>query len=95
MVLVSIWSYIMKTKMKIEKCPCIECICLAICINRKEINCILLLKFLNKYNEKLYYPEWPNLLEHLRKILKGEWCVVGVNNLIYKVQKDRMVDSSW
>ncbi len=77
------------------KIPCEQCICLAICINKKEIRCTILLKVLNKANKILYHPAWSDFLQYMCTILRGSWCAVGTNNEYYKVQKGRKVDSSW
>ena len=76
------------------KCPCEECVLLAMCVSRTELKCSILLKFLNKSSAKLIYPEWPNLLDSMSKTLRGNWCVVGLDEDIYKVQKDRVAHNA-
>jgi hypothetical protein len=77
------------------KIPCEECISLAMCVHSQEIRCTTLLKFLNKVSTNSVYPEWPNLLEDMRTTLRGNWCTVGINNDIYKVEKDRIGRSAY
>jgi len=75
--------------------PCISCPVLAICVLKKEIKCKILLKFLQHYYETSRYPHWPQMLRTLRETLRGNWCVVGGNSSIYKVEKDRKLDASY
>jgi hypothetical protein len=74
-----------------DKLPCEDCILLPICSNKKNLNCKLLIKFLSKCMNKLNYPDWPNMLDLVRKTLNGNWCVVSINRHVTKVQKDRKI----
>lgn len=76
-------------------CPCEDCISLAICVNSIEIYCVDLIDFLNKASKELMYPEYPEALDCLRTTLRGNWCVVGINNNVYKVQKDRKLSDGF
>ncbi len=71
------------------KIPCEECISLAMCVAGKEIRCTILLRNLDKSYEKSKYPEWGNIIDHTRKVLRGNWCTVGINASLIKLQKDR------
>ena len=75
--------------------PCEECICLAICINKKELRCSILLKFLTTFYKNSVYPEWPNLLKDMCVTLRGDWCPVALNSDLYKIQKDRGSNDSF
>ena len=68
--------------------PCKDCLILPICTHKKVIKCSILLRFLNKAKLKLGQPYWGNMLDDMRKVLKGNWCAVGINNKYIKVEKD-------
>ena len=70
--------------------PCEECISLAMCINQKEIRCSILLDHLNNLKDNT---NWNTVSNTLNKTLRGNWCTVGMNNVIYLIEKDR-TDSS-
>lgn len=74
---------------KVSDLPCKGCPVLAICVGQKIINCTLLLDFLTKYQRIAKFPMWPHMLEAVRETLKGDWCVVGVNDRINYLEKDR------
>ncbi len=70
------------------KCPCEECICLAICMNREDLKCSLLLEYLNETYINSVYPASSEIICNVREILKGDWGFVGSNNVIYKVHRN-------
>jgi len=74
-----------------NKLPCINCILLSVCTNKKFLYCELLLSFLTMCQKKLKYPKWPNMLHLVRKTLGGNWCAVGIDHEIICVQKDRKI----
>lgn len=76
------------------KIPCVNCIILAICINQDTLRCNILLDFLDKYQNSSYQT-WTKILASIRNTLKGHWCVVGINDRITKVQKDRKESDSF
>lgn len=80
-------GYIMLYKM--SDLPCLKCPVLAICVTKKIINCSLLLDFLNKYQRVAKHPMWNRMLRLVRKTLRGDWCVVGINNQVTFLEKDR------
>ena len=78
-----------------KKCPCEECISLAICVSATKLRCPTLMEFLNAYYVTSKYPTWPELTEHLCKVLRGRWCTVAINDNVFMIQKDRVVDDSF
>ena len=71
------------------KCPCKECITLAICINKDEIQCPILFKYIDKCRlEYLTYPTWDGILKELRVALKGAWYPMAINDTTYAVKKN-------
>lgn len=74
--------------------PCMKCPVLAVCVGQRITDCSLLLDFLNKYQRIAKFPMWPNMLTNVRETLRGNWCVVGVNNRITYIEKDRLHQSS-
>jgi len=75
--------------LKLEDLPCLKCPVLALCIAQKNIKCSLVIDFLTKYQREAKYPMWPNMLSHIRETLRGNWCVVGLNDEIVFLEKDR------
>jgi hypothetical protein len=71
-----------------NKCPCKECITLAICINREELKCSLLLKYLNETYINSVYPMSSKILNNMSEILRGSWGLMGVNNSIHTVRRN-------
>ena len=69
--------------------PCLKCPVLAICVAKKMIECPLLLKFLTEYQRIARFPMWGDMLNHVRKTLRGNWCIVGYNGDIVFLEKDR------
>jgi len=50
------------------KCPCEQCICLAICVNREKIKCNDLLSYVNQeWSERYTY--WGETKEYLPKVI--------------------------
>jgi hypothetical protein len=76
---------------KMRDLPCLKCPVLAMCIAKKNIDCSLLIDFLTKYQRIARYPMWGYMLAHVRATLRGDWCVVGVNDRITHLEKDREI----
>lgn len=74
---------------KVDDLPCMGCPVLAICVTKKIINCEILLDFLTKYQRLARFPMWGQMLSHVRETLRGNWCVVGSNDQITFLEKDR------
>ena len=75
----------------LDKLPCINCILLPVCSNKKILKCELLVNFLTECQNTMKFPDWPNLIDSIRKTLNGNWCVVAMNSQVTKVQKDRKI----
>lgn len=75
--------------MKRVAIPCEECISLAMCVAKTDIDCSIILGYLNQRYPTSTYPEWPNISKRICKVLRGTWCVVALNNSVYKLQKNR------
>lgn len=74
-----------------KKLPCINCPVLAICVAKKEIKCEILLNFLNRFYETSSYPHWLRMLQLLRKTLRGNWYVCGVNDKYLSVKRNKVL----
>lgn len=74
---------------RIDDLPCPDCPVLAMCVSKKIIKCELVLDFLTKYQRQARFPMWGHMLTHVRETLRGNWCVVGYNEQIVLLEKDR------
>lgn len=80
--------------LKSEDFPCPKCPVLAICVAKKIIDCPIITRFLTKYQRTAKYPMWPNMLAIVRETLRGNWCVIGYNDRIVFLEKDRTLKSA-
>lgn len=71
-----------------SKCPCKECITLAICIHKDTIVCPILFEYIDHFRQRLRYPNWDYLLEDMCKILKGSWYPLALNDTTYAIHKN-------
>ena len=67
-----------------EKIPCENCLILPICMNKKVLECKLILEYLNKLDTAPYVNE--NTIKLIDSVLKGDWFVWTIkNNVITKL----------
>lgn len=56
--------------MENNKCPCEQCILLAMCVNRKRIYCDLLAKYMGKHKWPKVLPKSINILTEKRHLIR-------------------------